>query len=118
MAHPRLSSANQNQFRAAILAPALQVFMFVVASGVAVFGQDASTGAPTQDDGLLSMVFSAYGILVIVAVVGLIVVRRIHGKREGRWEDVEDETAKPAPLPSEILPAARNQMKRSDDQTA
>ena len=120
MAHPRLSSANLNQSRAAILAPALRVFMFVVASVVAVFGQDASTGAPAQDDGLLSVVFSAYGItiLVIVAVVGLIVVRRIRGKREGRWEDVEDETAKPAPSPSEILPPARNQMKRSEDETA
>ncbi len=113
-------SANLKQFRAAILAPALQVFIFVAASAVAALGQDASTEAPSQDDGLLSMVFGTYGIaiLAIVAVVGLIFARKIRRKRKGQWEDVEEEPAQPAAVPNAILPTARNQTRRSEDQAA
>src|SRR5207244_1508884 len=107
-------------FRAAILAPALQAFIFVVASAVPAFGQDVSTEAPAQDDGLLSMVFSTYGIgiLVIMAVVGLIVARKIRRRRKGQWEDVDEEPAQTAPAPNEILPAARNQTRPREDQAA
>ena len=113
-------SANLKQFRAAILAPALQAFIFVVTSAVATFGQDALTEAPAQDDGFLSMVFSTYGIaiLVILAVVGLIVARKIRRRRKGQWEDVDEEPAQPAPAPNEILPAPRNQTRRREDQAA
>src|SRR5437870_9604419 len=93
----------------------LQVLTISFASAIAVAAQE-TTDPSSQDSGLVSMLFSGYGItiLLVLVLVALVVAKKIRASRSG-WEDVREEPKKTAaPTRSEPAPVPRPQMVRSE----
>lgn len=86
---------------------ALQTLSVSVLCAGAVTAQSARAA---EDDGLFSMIFSTWSIVIILvlALAGLFVMKKVRGARGG-WEDVEEEP-RPARQPEKSeLPVSRGQ---------
>jgi len=120
MAHLRmiLAVARRLQTLGLSLHRIVQVLAIMLASAIAIAAQDTPAEASSQDGGFFSMLFSGYGIsvLLVLILIGLIIARKIRAGREG-WENVEEQPKKNFTRPkNEPATGPRNQMRRAEDQ--